>query len=265
MTNHSFAVLAYGDSPFLAECLYSLKNQTIQSDIFIATSTPSQQLQEIANKFSVPIYITESNKGIAHDWNFALRKAKTKYVTLAHQDDIYLPGYAVQCLSKAEKNDDMMICFMDYTEIIDGEERRGTSLLNVKKLLLWFFMPVKKSLLSKFFKRSLLSFGNPISAPGVMYNLELLNGFEFSGQFSINLDWYAWLQMSKIKGRFVYIPTILFKHRIHADSETTAGLKANTRQSEDLKMFEMFWPSWFAKWLVKFYARSYKSNEIKQR
>jgi glycosyltransferase involved in cell wall biosynthesis len=264
MTNHSFAVVAYGDSPYLSECLDSLKNQTIKSEIFISTSTPSPYLSDIANKFGVELFVTNPKHGIAHDWNFALQKAKSKYVTLAHQDDIYLPGYAEKCLQQTEKKPDTLICFTGYAEIVNGKERKSTSLLNVKKMLLGFFMPFKKNLRSKFFKRSLLSLGNPISAPGVMYNLELLKGFEFSGQFSINLDWYAWLEMSKIKGRFIYIPTILFKHRIHAGSETTAGLKTNNRQSEDLRMLKMFWPSWFANWLVKFYARSYKSNEIKQ-
>ena len=262
MINHSFAVMAYGDSPYLSACLNSLKHQTVKSEIYISTSTPSSYLSEIASQFSVPLYASDYGTGIAQDWNFALGKAKTKYITLAHQDDIYLAGYTENCLQQSEKNKDTLICFTGYSEIVKGEERRNTSLLNAKKFILSLFMPFQKTLSSKYFKKRLLSFGNPISAPGVMYNLELLKGFEFSKQFSINLDWYAWLQISKIDGRFVYIPDVLFHHRIHADSETTAGLKANSRQKEDLELFKMFWPSWFANWLVKIYSRSYKSNEL---
>jgi hypothetical protein len=96
-----------------------------------------------------------------------------------------------------------------------------------------------------------------------MYNLEMLSNFQFSNEFSINLDWDAWYRMAKMNGRFVYIPNRLLKHRIHQDSETTIGLKNNLRQAEDLKMFGYFWPKFIAKLLARFYAGSYKSNETK--
>jgi len=41
MTKHSFAVMAYKDSPYLSDCLDSLKDQTVKSEIYITTSTPS--------------------------------------------------------------------------------------------------------------------------------------------------------------------------------------------------------------------------------
>src|SRR5215470_12307123 len=90
MFNHSFAVMVYKDSPFLCECLESLKKQTVESFIFISTSTPSAYIFDIAQKFGVEVFIGEP-RGIANDWNFGLSKTKTKYVTLAHQDDLYMP------------------------------------------------------------------------------------------------------------------------------------------------------------------------------
>src|SRR5215831_6892856 len=137
MSSHSFAVLAYGDSPYLVECLLALKNQTVPSEIYISTSTPSGYLDEISRRFSIPIIVTEKNRGIAHDWNFALHSAKTKYVTLAHQDDVYSSQYTEQCLKLAGKYHDMLICFTGYSEIVNGTERKNTFLLNAKKLLLW--------------------------------------------------------------------------------------------------------------------------------
>ncbi len=260
MINHSFAVMAYKDPPYLSECLDSLKNQTVESVIYITTSTPSAYISELAIYYGVEVFVTESGKGIAHDWNFSLQQASTKYVTLAHQDDLYMPGYAETCLDSGEKFKDTLICFTGYSEIVDGKDRSGTFLLRVKRFMLWFFMPCNKNICSKFWKKKLLSTGSPIAAPSVMYNRDKLFGFQFSDEFSINIDWDAWYRMTRMEGRFVYVKKVFLKHRIHPDSATSAGLKANLRQSEDLKMFKRFWPGFLAKLFAKFYARSYKSN-----
>ena len=42
MNDHTFAICAYKESPYLEECIKSLKNQTIKSNILIATSTPKR-------------------------------------------------------------------------------------------------------------------------------------------------------------------------------------------------------------------------------
>ncbi|MFZ1750915.1 MAG: glycosyltransferase family A protein, partial [Saprospiraceae bacterium] len=93
MFDHSFAVMVYGDSPFLVECLDSLVLQTVKSHIYIATSTPSDYITSIANRYNIDVYINKDQHGIAHDWNFSLSKCKTDFVTLTHQDDVYLPNY----------------------------------------------------------------------------------------------------------------------------------------------------------------------------
>ena len=260
MINHSFAVMAYNDSPYLSDCLNSLKCQTIESTIYISTSTPSTYINAIANKFGVEVFITEAGQGIAHDWNFSLQQGKTKYITLAHQDDIYLSGYTDACLRSAERYNDTLICFTDYAEIADGNDRTGTLLLKVKNSILWCCMPFKKNLKRKFWKKILISLGSPIAAPSVMYNLEKLAGFTFSNEFNVNMDWDAWYRMSEMEGRFVYVSKMLMKHRIHIDSATTKGLEANFRQSEDSRMFKRMWPEFIASRLARLYSKSYHSN-----
>ena len=49
-TNHTFAICAYKESPYLEECIQSLMNQTVKSDILIATATPSKYIDDIAAK-----------------------------------------------------------------------------------------------------------------------------------------------------------------------------------------------------------------------
>ena len=42
--NHTFVICAYKESSFLEECIKSLKNQSIESEIFIITSTPNSYI-----------------------------------------------------------------------------------------------------------------------------------------------------------------------------------------------------------------------------
>ena len=64
MDEHTFAVCAYKESPYLEECIKSLKNQTIKSNILIATSTPNDYIKGIADKYAIPYYINEGEGGI---------------------------------------------------------------------------------------------------------------------------------------------------------------------------------------------------------
>ena len=262
MTNHSFAVMAYKDSPYLSDCLDSLKDQTVKSDIYITTSTPSLYIDETAKKYGIKIFTTEPGQGIAHDWNFSLSVAKTKYITLAHQDDLYDSKYTQLCIRAAEKFNDTLICFTGYSEIVDDKERSSTLMLTVKKIMNFMFMPFKKNIKSRAWKKFSQSFGTAIPCPSVMYNKEMLHAFKFSEKYKVSLDWDGWLRMSEMKGRFVYVPKTLSKHRIHKASATTEGIQDNVRQQEDFEIYCRIWPTFIAKFLSKFYAGSYKSNEV---
>lgn len=263
MSNHSFAVMAYKDSQYLTACLDSLRNQTARSEIFITTSTPSAYIDETAKKYGIKVFVTAPGRGIAHDWNFGLDMAKTKYVTLAHQDDLYVSNYTEQCLKAAEKFNDTLICFTAYSELVNDEtERTSTLMLTAKKLLNFIFMPLTKNIKNKTWKKFSQAFGTPIPCPTVMFNKEMLGDFKFSEKYKVSLDWDAWLRMSSMKGRFVYIPKMLVKHRIHIESATTEGIIANVRQTEDFEIYCRIWPKFIARILAKFYAGSYRSNEL---
>jgi hypothetical protein len=105
-----------------------------------------------------------------------------------------------------------------------------------------------------------LIFGNPICCPSVTLNKELLLNFKFSEEYSYNLDWKAWLDISEKKGCFVYVNKRLMKHRIHEDSQTSIQIKSNLRHREELKIFENIWGKRIGKSISKFYKLSSKSN-----
>lgn len=258
--DHSFAVVAYGNSPFLSQCIESLKGQTVNSLIYITTSTPSEYIREIAKLYGVSLFITEAGQGMAHDWNFALSKATTKYVTIAHQDDIYLPRYAAECIGRCERYTDTLIAFTDYSELVNGKERTNTTMLKVKKLMLFCFMPFKQ-ITNAGWKKFSLSFGNYISCPTVMFNRQNIGDFKFLDRFKVDLDWEAWYRLSLMRGRFVFVDKILVQHRIHEASETSSAIETSVRQQEDLIMFQRFWNTTIARLLARFYSASYRSNK----
>jgi glycosyltransferase involved in cell wall biosynthesis len=263
LNQHTFAILAYKESSYLQECIDSLKKQEIASEIIICTSTPSIFLEAIAKKNYLPLFVNPEKNGIAADWNFALQKATTPYVTLTHQDDIYLPAYSQQILQAARARKDALIIFSDYEEIItaNGQTTIRKNSLNffVKRFLAGIFFRNKNYITRS--KERLLSFGNPISCPTVTFHKDRLGDFQFDANFGINLDWKAWYDLAQKDGSFVWVKNILLSHRIYADSETSLGLVDNRRQKEDFLMFCKFWPPAIASLINKIYSLSYKNNQ----
>ena len=84
---HTFAICAYKDSPYLEECMASVKRQSCSSEVICCTSTPSPYISRLAEKYGIPLYVREGKSGIREDWLFAYEKAGGKFVTIAHQDD----------------------------------------------------------------------------------------------------------------------------------------------------------------------------------
>lgn len=257
--NHTFAVCAYGDSPFLPECLESVCSQAEPSRALVATSTPSEYISSQAEKFGVPVFVNKSKPGIASDWNFALSCVETPLATVAHQDDVYLENYSRSLLEAASKTDNLLIYFTNYEEIRDEGIVSDNELLSVKRKLLCSLQDGRNSN-SVRTRRRALSLGSPICCPSVSYFLPRLPSPLFEETMKCSLDWQTWERLSKLDGDFYYDTNILMRHRIHEESETSHLIADNTRSAEDLKMLCKFWPRPVAKIINHFYAKSQQSN-----
>lgn len=257
--NHTFALCAYKESPFLEECVKSLLAGTHKSRVFISTSTPNEHIKGIAEKYGLELFINEGEAGITGDWNFACSNAHTKYVTIAHQDDVYEPDYAEKLIYKMEKAKNPIIGFTEYFEVRNGERVYKNKLLKIKRLMNIGF---KISSKSRFIRRRVLSLGDSICCPAVTFNNDYLKNFKFDKQFMFTCDWDAWERLSKNKGSFVYIREALMGHRIHEGSATTELTQSNRRYEEEFKMLRRFWPKWIAKLIAKPYKSAAKSNDL---
>lgn len=259
--NHTFVVCAYKKSNYLEEVLLSVINQSVQSNILIATSTPNDYIRNLAKKYQLPLYVNTGEIGIANDWNFAYRQANTPLITICHQDDIYENMYLERVLEYFNKSKHPLICFSDYSEIREGKKMADNSLLKIKRMLLF---PLRFRLFwgVKWIRRRSLSLGNAICCPAVTFFEPNLDNPVFEQVFQSNVDWYAWEKISKKKGDFIYIPQLLMCHRIHEESTTSEVIGDSIRTKEDYIMFCKFWPKWIAKRITKVYQKSEKSNEV---
>jgi glycosyltransferase involved in cell wall biosynthesis len=265
-TNHTFAIIAYKDSVFLEDCIRSLKQQSISSNIIICTSTPTKHTREIANKHGIEIKVNPI-KGKANDWNFALSQAKTGYVTLAHHDDMYYPEFTKKLLNGFRRNSNAVIGFTDYIEsfVLSNKKqviKKNTPNLIVKRILVRLFFFFGDTIHTIFLKKLFLSFGDPICCPAVMFNKRKLTSFLFDSAFKINIDWDAWLQLSNKSGDFIAIKEVLLNHRIHEKSGTTEAITGKERLKEDQIIFRKIWPKFIADLLTNIYSLSYKGNNI---
>ena len=259
--DHIFVICAYQRSPYLEECIISLKKQTREANIAISTSTPNEWISCLAQKYGIPLWVRNGESGIANDWNFALQSSGKRVTTIAHQDDIYCDNYLEKLLEYLNKSDSPLIFFSDYGELRNGQKVTDTRLLNVKRLMLF---PLRISIFqrNRWIRRRILSFGSPISCPTVSYVLENLKQPVFQQQYRGSVDWQAWEKISRSRGSFVYCTRVLMYHRIHEESETSAIIKESVRTREDFEMYCKFWPRGVAKLLIHLYSKEQKSNQL---
>ncbi len=257
---HTFVVCAYKKSPYLEDCVKSLCAQTVRSDIIISTSTPNEEITRIAETYGVPVKVNTGEGGITGDWNFGLLQATaSKYVTIAHQDDIYDPTFAEEVLAKAEKVKEPLIIFTDYYEIKNGERITNSQVQKIKRLMNIGFRLFPRW---RFARSFVLSMGNSICCPTVTYATAARYRFRFNRDFSFACDWDAFERIGRRKGSFLYIKKPLMGHRIHEESETSKIMEDGRRTEEEYYMFRRFWPKFIADILQKYYSKGAQNNNV---
>lgn len=259
-SDHTFAICAYRESPYLEECIQSLLTQEEPSLVIICTSTPNDWIDSLADKHHLPLFVSGQKPGIASDWNYALSCADTPYVTIAHQDDIYEPAYSKHMQAAMNSLEHPLLYFTNYGEIRGCERITESKLLTVKRNLLKSLQDGSRAS-SKKVRRRALSLGSAICCPSVTLAVNNLPTPVFTDELKSNLDWQAWARIANMDGQFYYDSEVLMFHRIHEGSETSALIVDNTRTEEDLYMLKQFWPSPIASFLNLIYKRGQKSNE----
>ena len=262
---HTFAVCAYGDSPYLEECFVSLKKQSVKSEIICCTSTPSVYIADLAGKYGIPLYIRDGRSNIREDWLFAYRSARGGLVTIAHQDDVYRSDYTEELLNCYEKYPDLLVFASDYLTLKMTDRGAVPECFNavwmVKKILR---LPLRIRALAdcRAIKRSCVIFGNSLCCPSCTYNRERIGNDMFHSSFTFALDWDNLYELAGKKGRFVCSEKPLIAYRVHPDATTKACIEDNRRAEDEIAMFRKMWPAWMVKLLMHYYRKAYKEYQI---
>lgn len=273
-TIHAFVICAFGKSPYLENCIRSLLRQTAPSEIYIATSTPSEHIRRLARKYGLPLWVRQGESGIREDWLFAWREGgkRKRLITIAHQDDCYCRDYAKTVLAMYERYPDMTLFCSDYVTLKTRESRMadgtyypvqtricaGDLVRLVKKLLR---LPFRFRFYANrtWVKKSALIFGNSICCPSCTYNYSLIGDHMFDSGYSFALDWENLLSLAERPGRFVCVEEPLIAYRVHSGAATKKCIEDHRREADEASMFRRLWPDWMASLLMRFYKQSYKA------
>lgn len=259
---HTFAICAYGESPYLEQCIRSLLNQTVKSRVICCTATPSPWLRTLTKKYEIPLFVRQEKPGIREDWLFAYQTAKSALVTIAHQDDIYRKNYTEELLRAYKKWPDMTVFASDYLTIRMRNGKAEDDSMNlpwlVKKVLR---LPLRVKPLSgrTWVKKTALLFGNSICCPSCTYHKERIGEEMFDSSYRYALDWDNLLDLAEREGRFVVSEKPLIAYRIHDGSATKALIVNRERFSEEESMFRKMLPGFVADLILRFYG--YASRE----
>lgn len=262
---HCFVVPAHGHSPYLGECLDSLRAQTRESPIIVSTSTPFEGLEAIARSRGATLAIHPPGSGIGADWNAALASARADWVTIAHQDDLYERDYVAAMLRAVEPAPDALMAMAFGHEIRGGVRSATTPLMTAKRLLTELAFLGRQQISGERAKRRLLAFGNPVICPSVMLNMARLGSFAFREDLRSNLDWCAWLALAGRPGAFVLVRQALVAQRTHAAGETTRLITQGVRRAEDELLFAMQWPAPVARLIAGVYRIGYLNRRDARR
>jgi len=261
--DHTFAIPVYLAAPSLGTLIESLRAQgDARSEILLASSTPSAELDAFAKMHALPLHINPQRIDIATDWNFALAAAQTELVTLAHQDDRFASSYVTRLSSALRAHPGAVLAFCDYSEHTPLGARAININLRIKRALCSRAFGPRECIADTRDKVRLLSLGNPICCPSVMFDRSALPDFRFPGGFRTNLDWMAWLELARRPGGFVYVRESLVSKGVHAGSATTATIANRDRQREDRALFEALWPRPVAAALAALYRLGYLANRF---
>lgn len=254
--SHAFVVPAHGDSPYLDACLQSLRGQSVASRIVVATATPSAAIAAAAERGGAELAVNPCAGGIGADWNFALDRAQRRFVTLAHQDDLYRPDFLARTLALFARRPRGALVFTGARHM-DGAGRVHASKLSVAKAAITGAAMAGSQVAGPLRRAALLAFGNPIHCSSVTFDTDKLPGFRFDETLRSNLDWEAWLRLHRQGAVFLHDREPLVDRRYHAGAETTRAIRDGVRRREDLQMFEAVWPRPVARAIALAYRAGY--------
>lgn len=252
----TFVVCTYKACEYLEECIVSLVNQTVKTNIIISTSTPNDYVQRIADKYNIEVRVNPDG-GQIKDYNFAMKQPDTELVMLMHQDEVLVETFVEKVLWELNHVKKPIIAFTNYIEMHnDIVDVKPTMMVRIKRLML---LPLYIRSFSGTWlgKRGIQLLGDPITHPTVVCVRKEMPEEIFREKYKASMDWDLWERLSRQEGSFVYAKEVLLYHRMNDENQTVKLLNTtNARCEEEYEIFCRFWPRAIARFIMKFYSKA---------
>jgi len=179
---------------------------------------------------------TRPGAGIAANWNACLEAARTELVTLLHEDDELLPGYA-RLMRGAAARDPGATAFFCRARVIDGAGRVRFSFPE------WVKDRLAPSTARAFALEgeaglARLARGNFIMCPTLCYRRSALGARRFRADLRMALDLELTAGLLLAGQRLVGLPEIEYAYRRHGQSATAGLTRGLARFDEELRVYE---------------------------
>ncbi|MCC6370021.1 MAG: glycosyltransferase [Bacteroidia bacterium] len=205
-TNISFIVPCYNYGKYLAECLNSIKNQSINNwECIVIDNGSTDNTREVAANFvnqdkRFQYHFTEQ-KGVSFARNLAVSLSVGQCLLPVDADDRIAPTYAEKAFQIISTKPQVKVVYSD-AELFEG----STGKWILPEYSLKAMLTENSIFCSAMYRRSDFE-----KAGG--YNEEMKEGFE---------DWDFWIRMLKDGGEVFKIPEVLFYYRIRASSRNSS-------------------------------------------
>ena len=241
---HTFVILAYHESDDLEECIKSVINQSVKSNVVIATSTPNDYIIDLASEYSLGVMVNKEKSNKGRDYNFAINSYDAKLITIAHQDDLYDRNYTKEIIDSYKKNPDATIIFTDNYEIEKEKKIKKSKRLFWKR---YFLFPLRFSFFQnkKFFKLRALRREKHICTSSITFVKENIHEDIFPTNLKYNNDWQGLIDLAKKESKFVYLKKDLVGYRIDTINKNKKKL------DEDKKILKSLYPKWYYEKIVE--------------
>lgn len=204
---------SYNSERFIGECIQSVIAQTyINWEMIIVDDASNDNTQEVINSFAqhdkrITCFFLEENIGAAEARNFAIRKAKGKYIAFLDSDDLWEPQKLEKQILFMRKNN-IAFSYTTY-ESISEDNSRCMKLIKAPNKVNY----------SDYLKNTI------IGCLTVVINRENTGDFEMPNIRSSH-DMALWLLIMK-RGFDAYgLDENLAKYRIVSSSNTSSKMKA---------------------------------------
>ena len=241
---HTFVILAYHESDDLEECIKSVINQSVKSNVVIATSTPNDYIIDLASEYSLGVMVNKEKSNKGRDYNFAVNSFDTELITIAHQDDLYDRNYTKEILNCYKKNSEATIIFTDNYEIDDSIKIKSSKKLFWKR---YFLFPLRFKFFQnkKFFKLRALRRDKHICTSSITFVKKNIHKDIFPTNLKYDNDWQGLIDLAKENTRFVYLAKKLVGYRV-MEKEIN---KKKIKEDEDIK--QSLYPKWYYNRFIK--------------